>query len=98
MVDQLICLSTSTQDALVVPGSEVRWCHLCADELWVAPSGIALLDAGAAEPLCIKCASGLVTPEAEIVLHHGTRQEMSLLGLTDAEIDTLLRLLSEELS
>lgn len=59
--DQRVLVCTPCVDnPTPVPGSDVRWCSICADEIWVSPQGQALQERTPGMTLtCFDCAVGL---------------------------------------
>ncbi len=64
MSDDAAILICVTMEEMVVPreefpeGSQVGWCHICACEVFISPSGIEFLDTGAL-PTCMECVAGM---------------------------------------
>lgn len=52
----LVCWRADDPEAIVVPGSVVRTCRRCGREVWVAPTGVAMLETRAALVECVFCA------------------------------------------
>ena len=63
MTDVLICLAKTDEPQETAEGSVIRWCSLCAVEVWVAPKNLPLVDDGTYTPMCSEC--GVGTMEAE---------------------------------
>ena len=67
--------------------SEVRWCNLCAQEIWVAESS---LEREATELVCTPCGLGLMeTQPGQLVMDEMTRKELRRLGYSDEEIQRI---------
>jgi hypothetical protein len=52
----IVCIPASWR-ASPVPGAETRECSECADDVWLAPSGQAIVDREKAAIVCIVCAA-----------------------------------------
>jgi hypothetical protein len=71
-----------------IAGSVHRWCHVCAQAVWVSPSGLALLDQ---EPqtkvTCNPCAEGLLATEADAKFARppGSYEELRDAGWTNEQ-------------
>lgn len=37
------------------PGSDVRWCFICAAEVWLSPKGLESMERNSGRPLCMEC-------------------------------------------
>lgn len=61
MSDQRVLVCTSRAlNPDPVPGSEVRWCSVCADEVWISPDGLAFQERTPNMTVaCFDCAVGL---------------------------------------
>lgn len=79
----LICVSVKEAVA-TAEGSEVRWCHICADEVWVSPSGLEFIAEEGVLPVCVECVAGL--PRGPVEMAPGALQHMREVGVPDAEI------------
>jgi hypothetical protein len=77
-------------------GSEVRWCHLCAEEVLVSPSGLEFIEKEGALPVCLECAAGL--PEGPVDFAPGAREELRKEGTTDAEIKQAMAIAKHDLA
>ena len=58
----LICATVRDQPReSTTPGSEVRWCHLCASDVWMSVEGLEFVaQHPRCQPTCIDCAEGLI--------------------------------------
>jgi hypothetical protein len=84
MSDYLVCALVSEMDD-PVEGSHVRWCSICAEEIWVSPSSIHLIDVKVT-PVCGECVNGLPTEGAEIVILPEVEQELRAHGFSPEAI------------
>jgi len=77
-------LACMTQEELPEPinGAKLRWCLICAEPIWVAPSSQDLVDNGTLKPHCMHCTEGLLATEKnpEWGIHPRQRQQLIELG------------------
>jgi hypothetical protein len=67
--------------------SEVRWCNLCAQEIWVAESSLAR---EATELVCIPCGLGVMTTQpGQLAMDDATRRELMRLGYSAEEVERI---------
>ncbi len=61
MSDQRVLVCTpKALNPYPVPGSEVRWCSVCADEVWVSPDGLRFEERTPNMTMvCFDCAVGM---------------------------------------
>lgn len=93
----IICIPSRVADAHGGPGipdAAVRWCVVCSERVYVAPSGLAQ----DADPVCVACAPGAVRARGyrgKGVTSGEAREELRAAGLSDREIDGTARLMTE---
>ena len=67
--------------------SEVRWCNVCAQEIWVAESS---LEREATELVCTPCGMGLMEAQpGHLVMDEATRRELRRLGYSNEEVERI---------
>ncbi len=76
------------------PGSRRYHCRDCMREVWIAPSGQAVMALEGAVPICLECLPGDANPEVA----PGALQELIALGLVKsrAELDALMVLIQAQ--
>lgn len=61
----LICKAVVDRDTdETVPGSIIKWCAMCAAEVWIAPSGQKML-VPENNIVCVPCGVGMAKTEAD---------------------------------
>lgn len=68
----------------VTPGSVARYCHLCAESVWVSPALLPRIDSGEMEAICLQCLPGvLVACDWEAGIHPDQVNELQQQGILD---------------
>ena len=85
----LICGAVRGPDDDVVPGSEIRWCEICAEEIWVSPTGLTFVadHDDKVQLVCLDCAMGLPGhEEADVTPCPGAVEDMRAEGIPEEVI------------
>lgn len=69
-------------------GAVERWCTICGDTVWMAPSSVKFHAESDAVPICIECASGLAQLESIATIEP--------VPGSDAEVEATLRRADEQ--
>lgn len=78
------CLSRASHPEPPHAASDVRWCFVCAQEVWVAPSSLAR---ERTQYACMDCFDGILAAQpGELQMDPKTTAELRELGYTDQEI------------
>ena len=74
------------------PDAEIRWCSVCAQEIWVAQSTFAIQRHHPHSTLiCFECAPGVIdSTGGEITIHGKTANELLALGFTKAQVSKMI--------
>lgn len=94
----LVCVAL---EELVMPreefpeGSDVRWCHVCACEVFVSPSGLEFMESGAL-PTCLECVAGM--GKGKLDYAPGAYENMRAEGASDDEIREAFRFAQADLA
>jgi len=84
----MICLALSVSPVDPSGGSVVRWCSVCATEVWISESGMSLGET--VTPICWDCAAGIPQlHDARTMIPEAIREQLREQGFSDADIDFL---------
>jgi hypothetical protein len=88
---RVICIPVAKQ-ANPQPGSVVRWCHICADEVWLSQSSIRDFAHIDYVTVCTACSLGEIALDAEpeIIAAPEIMRALRATGATEDEIQDLL--------
>ena len=67
--------------------SETRWCSVCAEPVWISPAGLAT----EMTPICLFCAPGVPDLGDHTAVPARIREELRKEGVSDEEIDRVVR-------
>jgi hypothetical protein len=91
----IICMTTTT---VPIPGcpSELRWCGICAQQVWQSWDTMSL----EGEIVCSDCAPGVLAIDKDggtLKMSRKVRERFRAEGMSDAEIDRIARFAERQL-